>query len=117
MQGKVSRKNPHVIASDTEGKWEPEDGYDWINPNNLNDKSVRWVPGIPSTRYPHVIASAVEGQWRPADGYAWAANPQHLGDMRVIVVVRRPTRKSIRQRPRSTKDLPIGRHSNSGLPA
>jgi hypothetical protein len=26
--GKVSRQYPHVIASDTEGKWEPDDGYD-----------------------------------------------------------------------------------------
>ena len=93
MQGKESRKNPHVIASDTVGKWEPEDGYDWINPNNLNDKSVRWVPSIPSTRYPHVIASAIEGQWRPVGGYAWAVNPHHLGDMRVIAVNTPPDQK------------------------
>jgi hypothetical protein len=79
----VSGKNPHVIASDTEGKWEPEDGYDWINPNRLNDKSVRWTPGTASSRYPHVIAAPIEGQWRPAEGYAWVVNPHRPDDMRV----------------------------------
>jgi len=82
--GKASRKSPHVIASDTEGKWEPEDGYDWINPNRLIDKSVRWTPGTASSRYPHVVAAPIEGQWRPADGYAWLINPHRPDDMRVM---------------------------------
>jgi hypothetical protein len=86
VAGKMSRKNPHVIASDTEGKWEPEDGYDWVNPDRANDKSVRWVPGTRSSRYPNVVAAAIEGQWRPADGYAWMVNPHRPTDMRVVAI-------------------------------
>jgi hypothetical protein len=81
--GKVSRRNPHVIASDTEGKWEPENGYDWINPDRLNDKSVRWAPGTVSNRYPNIVAGPIEGQWEPADGYVWVVNPHRPSDMRV----------------------------------
>jgi DNA-binding helix-hairpin-helix protein with protein kinase domain len=81
--GKISRQHPHVIASDTEGKWEPENGYDWLDPSNTNDKSIKWVPGTASNRYPHVVASTAEGQWRPADGYTWVVNPPRSGDMRV----------------------------------
>jgi DNA-binding helix-hairpin-helix protein with protein kinase domain len=84
--GKVSRRNPHVIASDTEGKWEPEDGYDWINPEKLNDKSVRWAPGTVSKRYPNIVTGPIEGQWRPANGYAWVVNPPRPGDMRVTPI-------------------------------
>jgi hypothetical protein len=83
MQGKASRKNSHVVASDTEGKWQPEDGYDWVNPDRP-DKTIRWAPGSPSSRYPNVIAATVEGQWRPAEGYAWVVNPHRSEDMRVM---------------------------------
>jgi hypothetical protein len=82
--GKMSRKNPHVIASDTEGKWETENGYDWINSDKVNDKSVRWAPGTASNRYPNVIAATIEGQWRPADGYAWIVYPPRWADIRVV---------------------------------
>jgi hypothetical protein len=88
--GKVSRRNPHVIASDTEGKWEPEDGYDWINPDKLNDKLVRWVPGIASTRYPNIVAAAIEGQWQPADGYTWIVYPPRWGDIKVVKPIGEP---------------------------
>jgi hypothetical protein len=81
--GKMSRRNPHVIASDTEGKWEPENGYDWMNPDKLNDKSVRWAPGTASNRYPNIVTGPIEGQWRPANGYAWVVKPPRPGDMRV----------------------------------
>jgi hypothetical protein len=76
-----------VVASDTEGKWEPEDGYDWLYPNSAGDKSVRWMPNTPSTRHPDVATGPVEGQWRPADGYVWVINPHgSSGDMRVAPV-------------------------------
>lgn len=89
--GKVSRRNPHVIASNTEGKWEPENGYDWINPDDkLNDKSVRWAPGTASNRYPNIVAAAIEGQWRPVDGYTWIVYPPRWADMRVVKPIEGP---------------------------
>jgi DNA-binding helix-hairpin-helix protein with protein kinase domain len=90
IPGRLSRKNPHAIASDTEGKWEPEDGYDWVNPGRLNDKSTKWTPGTPSSRYPHVVAAPIEDQWRPADGYAWVVNPHRPSDMRVFAITAPP---------------------------
>ena len=84
-QGKVSRKNAHVVASDTEGQWQPEDGYDWVNPSRP-DKAVRWAPGSPSTRYPNVVAANLEGQWRPSNGNTWIVNPHRPDDMRVMPV-------------------------------
>lgn len=83
LQGKSSRKNSHVLASDTEGKWEPEDGYEWLFPNNPNNKSVRWIPNTTSRRYPNIVTGPIEGQWRPADGYIWIINPPRPDDMRV----------------------------------
>jgi DNA-binding helix-hairpin-helix protein with protein kinase domain len=80
MPGKPSRQYSHVIASHIEGKWLPDDRYNWVNPAN---KSVSWMPGFASTLYPNVVAAAVEGQWRPADGYTWEVNPPRSGDMRV----------------------------------
>lgn len=71
------------MASDTEGDWEPEDGYAWVDPNKPKDKSVRWVPGTPSNKHQNVVAGPVEGQWRPAEGYAWVLNPPRPEDMRV----------------------------------
>jgi hypothetical protein len=85
IQGKASRKTPHIVASDTEGKWQPEDGYDWVNPDRP-EKTVRWTPGSPSSRYPNLVAATVEGQWRPAEGYAWVINPHRSDDMRVMPV-------------------------------
>ena len=84
-EGKASRKNLHVVASDTEGEWQPEDGYAWVSPDKP-DKVVRWAPGTPSSRYPNVVAATVEGQWQPAEGYAWVINPHRSEDMRVIAI-------------------------------
>jgi hypothetical protein len=83
MPGKISGQYPHVVASDTEGEWQPEDGYNWADAANPKDKSVKWMSGIASDRYPNVVAAPAEGQWRPADGYAWVVNPPRPGDMRV----------------------------------
>jgi hypothetical protein len=99
--GKLSRQHDHVIASDTEGDWQPEEGYDWVDPAKPKDKAVRWVPGIASNRYPNVITAAIEGQWRPADGYAWVVNPPRVGDMRVKLVASQidPSPKGIPENP------------------
>lgn len=88
--GRASRKNQHVIASDTEGKWEPEDGYDWVNANSPNERSVKWSPGSRSSRYANVVAGPIEGQWRPAEGYTWEVNPPRPGEMRVVPLSRQP---------------------------
>jgi len=82
-QGKQSDKNLHVIASDTEGKWQPDDGYDWVNPDRP-DRTVRWSPGSASSRYSNVVAATVEGQWQPAEGYGWVVNPHRPDDTRVV---------------------------------
>jgi hypothetical protein len=84
--GKLSREHPHVIASDTEGEWQPDDGYDWVGAAKPKEKSVRWVPGIASNRHQNVVAAAIEGQWRPGDGYTWVVNPPRSGDMRVRLI-------------------------------
>src|SRR5262249_47662028 len=86
--GTISRQYPHVIASDTEGEWQPDNGYNWADPANPKDKSVKWVPGIASDRYPNVVAAPIEGQWRPADGYTWVLSPPRPGDLRVKSVPR-----------------------------
>jgi hypothetical protein len=83
IPGKLSRQYAHVIASDTEGDWQPDDGYNWLDPAKPKDKSVKWVPGIASTRHPHLVAGAVEGERRPADGYTWLVYPHRPDDMRV----------------------------------
>src|SRR5579884_1725572 len=85
VPGKSSRKTPHVVASDTEGEWQPDEGYGWVSPDK-SDKAVRWAPGSPSNRYPNVVAAPAEGQWRPAKGYAWAVSPHRMDDMRVIPI-------------------------------
>lgn len=41
--GKPSRRYPHVIASDHEGKWKAERGYTWLDPDNQEDFRVRPV--------------------------------------------------------------------------
>jgi hypothetical protein len=83
-QESLSRQYPHVIASDTEGEWQPDDGYNWLAAAKPKDKSVKWVPGIASTRYPNIVAAAAEGQWRPADGYTWIVYPPRWADIRVV---------------------------------
>ena len=95
MPGKDSREYPHVIASGTEGEWQPDDGYGWADLTKPKDNSVRWMPGIASDRYANVVAAAVEGQWRPADGYAWVLNPPRPGDMRVKPVPRPEEQNSL----------------------
>jgi hypothetical protein len=39
--GRLSSKNPHVVAADVEGRWLPEDGYKWINPSVAGDFRVK----------------------------------------------------------------------------
>lgn len=59
----------HVHLADN-GKWQPDFGYDWVDPNSPN-LEVRWVPGM---RHPHlsnVVASTVVGELAPAPGYAF----------------------------------------------
>jgi hypothetical protein len=74
---------PHVIASDTTGQWKPDDGYEWVNPNDQNDLSVTWVPGEEHSEHPNIIASDEEGNWIPASGYDWA-NPDDENDLSVV---------------------------------
>jgi DNA-binding helix-hairpin-helix protein with protein kinase domain len=112
--GRVSRKNPHVVASDTEGKWGPEDGYEWLDPHKP-DKSVRWAPGTPSSRYSHVVATAVEGQWRPADGYAWVVTPHRPSDMRVSPVDAPSNRVFSPPAPPGFSPLPTAASFDQGL--
>jgi len=63
---------PHLVASDTVGKWVPENGYDWANPDNESDMQVAWSPGTAHDEHPNVVAADTEGDWIPAAGYAWA---------------------------------------------
>jgi DNA-binding helix-hairpin-helix protein with protein kinase domain len=82
MPGKPSQRYLHVIASNTEGDWQPDDGYNWVAAEK-KDRSVKWIPGITSTRFPNIVAAAAEGRWRPAAGYTWVVDPPKSGDMRV----------------------------------
>ena len=80
---KPSSDHPHV-AIDEEGKWKPQDGYTWVNPDDNADRSVRWVPGRHSTSNPHVVATNTEGEFRPQDGYTWV-NPDDPADLSVKI--------------------------------
>ena len=77
--GKGITKESACIASDTEGKWQPEDGYDWINPHNLNDKSVRWVPGILSDPYPSCRCRRNRGSVETHGRLCMGSEPAPLG--------------------------------------
>ena len=37
--------NPHVSASELEGHWHPDPGYEWVGQPGAGNWSVRWVPG------------------------------------------------------------------------
>jgi hypothetical protein len=50
------------------GKWVPDDGYEFITPGNYQ---VRWVPHRRSKKYPNVFTGAVEREFYPAAGYDW----------------------------------------------
>jgi hypothetical protein len=76
----------HVIASDTEGIWIPDAGYDWVDPANENDLQVVWAPGSPHDEYPNVVASETIGDWVPAPGYKWA-DPDNEDDFTVVRVL------------------------------
>jgi hypothetical protein len=77
---------PHVIASATEGSWQPEPGYVWANLDQGGNPisgnfAVRWGPGegywyLGTKQWPHVVASSTEGLWLPESDYTWA----HLDD-------------------------------------
>jgi hypothetical protein len=55
---------PHMIASDEEGKWKAEPGY------QLRDNNAVWVPGSAyGPRWPHMIASDEENKWKAEPGY------------------------------------------------
>lgn len=73
---------PHIVASEAEGKWYPEPGYDWLHLDSaghpiLGDLAVHWVPGRSYSSqgrivHPHVSASKTEGSWYPDPGYTWS---------------------------------------------
>jgi hypothetical protein len=82
-KGQPSGRFSHVIASEDEGKWEPDDGYDWVYPSTPDNRQVKWIPGTPSSRHLNVVSATTEGSWRPADGYIWVVYPLPPGDFRV----------------------------------
>ena len=60
---------PHVLASEQEGKWTTEPGY------QLRNNVAVWVPGSPyGSRWPHAVASDEEGRWEPEPGYEFQNN-------------------------------------------
>ena len=65
--------HPHVVASDKEGSWLPEEGWKWVN-DAPGDFAVVWQPGKKHRKYPHVVASDKEGSWLPEEGYMWAGD-------------------------------------------
>ena len=50
--------NPHVIAMQEEGQWEPEIGYKWLSEEEL---TVKWEPGQSSAD--GFVADVEEGKW------------------------------------------------------
>jgi hypothetical protein len=82
VPGKLSRSDPHLVATSSEGSFRPQDGYAWFNPADSADRRVRWVPGRLS-QYPNVVTSSTEGLFRPEDGYTWVIDPPVPGDFRV----------------------------------
>lgn len=81
--GLAHPKYAHIVSSRTEGRWRPQDGYDWVGkPPPAGPWRVRWKPNIQMTGNPRVLASEIEGQWLPDWGYAWAGDPMR-GDWRV----------------------------------
>ena len=81
VPGSRGRNNPHVIATNQEGRWEPEDGYAWVGTPPA-DWGVRWQPGKLSEKHPHLIAGASPGDWTPEGSYTWV-NPGDARDFRV----------------------------------
>lgn len=63
---------PHVHLAEN-GKWQPDFGYDWVDPNSPN-LDVQWIPGM---RHPHlsnVVTSTVPGKLAPAPGYRFRSD-------------------------------------------
>ena len=81
--GRASPEHPHVVAADSEGKWRPEEGYNWVSPGVAGNWDIKWSPGVLSSKRPNVVASDTEGKWQPASGYVWACNPPSACDLKV----------------------------------
>ena len=65
---------PHVTASDNEGIWTLEDGYDWKDPDRVKKGvfSVKWTPGRTHSRNEHLKSDEQEGRWKSTKpGYVW----------------------------------------------
>ncbi len=54
----------HLVPGETERKWKPAAGYEWVDPKDSNCLDVRWKPGM---KHPDLqqIALASEGEWTP----------------------------------------------------
>ncbi len=68
--GIAHSERTHIIASNIEGKWEPEAGYEFYDKENLY---VKWSPGIGHIRKSNVVASEKEGKFEPARDYVWSS--------------------------------------------
>ena len=65
---------PHVTASDNEGIWTLEDGYEWEFPDQVEKGvfSVKWTPGRTHSRNEHLESDEQEGKWKSTKpGYVW----------------------------------------------
>ena len=65
---------PHVTASDNEGIWTLEDGYDWMPSANVKEEQlhVKWKPGRTHSRNEHLKSDEQEGRWKSTKpGYVW----------------------------------------------
>lgn len=68
--GIVHNERTHVIASNIEGEWEPEVGYEFYDKENLY---VKWSPRIGHSEKSNVVASEEEGKFEPARDYVWSS--------------------------------------------
>ena len=77
---------PHLIRA-SNGNWQPDAGYVWVDPGSQSNLSVRWEPGrsywsLGEIKWPHVVAAPKEGDWQTAAGYTWVS-PDDAADLRV----------------------------------
>jgi hypothetical protein len=60
------------LVNGEDGKLRPASGYQWVNPPDLKDFRVKFMPGLTKT----------EKVFRPDKGYRWV-NPKDPQDLRV----------------------------------
>jgi len=79
-QGNSNDNYPNVVQNGD--NMTPAPGYVWVYPNDPNNYSVRWSPGIAHNDHPYVRAANEQDNWIPAPGYVWV-NPGDNDDLRV----------------------------------